>query len=136
METHTGKCLCGDVTYSVTGDPVRQGHCHCLDCKKATGAGFATIAFFKDEQFAKNSGQTHSYQHQAESGNTLTKEFCQRCGSLVFGSNTGRPGIKSVYVGSLDDAGFVQPQFNVWMKRLLSFYRVDETLNNFEEGAK
>ena len=31
MGKHTGKCLCGDVTLQVTGEPVMQGNCHCND---------------------------------------------------------------------------------------------------------
>ena len=34
MGEHNGKCLCGDVTIQVTGEPVMQGNCHCTDCKK------------------------------------------------------------------------------------------------------
>ncbi len=134
MESHSGRCLCGDITYSVTGDPVRQGHCHCLDCKKATGASFATIAFFKEEQFKLNSGNPQAFLHHAVSGNMMTKEFCQKCGSTVFGSNSGRPGIKSIYIGSLEDAKFVEPNFNVWTCRQLPFSLVDESLNNFPKG--
>ena len=55
MESRSGRCLCGDITYSVEGTPARQGHCHCLDCKKALGASFATIAFFKERLFLKES---------------------------------------------------------------------------------
>ena len=49
MEKHTGKCLCGEVTYEVSGEPVLQGNYHCIDCRKNTGAEFATILFFKEE---------------------------------------------------------------------------------------
>ena len=56
MEKHTGKCLCGEVTFEVSGEPVLQGNCHCIDCRKNTGAGFATILFFKEEQVVQLSG--------------------------------------------------------------------------------
>ena len=136
MESRSGRCLCGDITYSVEGTPARQGHCHCLDCKKALGASFATIAFFKKEQFTLHSGSPQAFQHQSESGNTMTKEFCPKCGSTVFGSNSGRPGIKSVYIGSLEDASFVEPNFNVWTCRQLPYTLIDESLNNFPKGPQ
>ena len=136
METHTGKCLCGEVTYEISGDPVLQGNCHCIDCRKNTGAGFATILFFKEEQVAQLRGKTSSFQYKSDSGNSKTKLFCQRCGSVVLGNNSGRPGIMSVYVGTLDDASFVTPQFNVYTSRALPFVKIDESLNNFEEGRQ
>ena len=47
MDVHTGKCLCGDVNLQVAGEPVVQGNCHCTDCKKNTGAAYATILFLR-----------------------------------------------------------------------------------------
>ena len=136
MEKHTGKCLCGEVTYEVSGEPVSQGNCHCIDCKKNTGAGFATILFFKEEQVVQLSGKTSSFQYNADSGNSKIKYFCQRCGSFVFGTNSGREGIKTIYVGTLDDASFVTPQFNVYTSRALPYVKIDESLNNFEKGRQ
>ena len=136
MEIHSGKCLCGEITYEVSGEPVFQGNCHCIDCRKSTGAGFATILFFKEEQVILLSGKTSSFQHKSDSGNLKTKLFCQICGSVVLGNNSCRPGIRSVYVGTLDDASFVRPQFNVYRSRALPFIKIDESLNNFEEGRQ
>ena len=136
MEKHSGKCLCGEVTYEVSGEPVLQGNCHCIDCRKNTGAGFATILFFKEEQVVQLSGETSSFLYKADSGNSKTKLFCQRCGSLVFGTNSGREGIMTIYVGTLYDASFVKPQFNVYTSRALPYVKIDESLNNFEEGRQ
>ena len=134
MGMHTGKCLCGEVKYEVLGEPVFQGNCHCIDCRKNTGAGFATILFFKEEQVVQLSGKTSSFKYKADSGNSKIKFFCQRCGSWVFGTNSGREGIKSIYVGTLDNASFVKPQFNVYTSRALPYVNINESLNNFEEG--
>ena len=75
MGKHTGKCLCGDVTLQVTGEPVMQGNCHCTDCKKNTGAAYSTILFFKDEQVSFLSGETSSFQYTADSGNKKPRSF-------------------------------------------------------------
>ena len=65
-------------------------------------------------QISQLSGETNSYQYMSDKGNTKTKLFCHKCGSVVFGKNSGRPGIKSIYVGTFDDASFVKPTFNVY----------------------
>jgi len=92
--------------------------------------------FFKEDQVVQLSGKTNSFQYNADSGNSKIKFFCQRCGSFVFGTNSGREGIKTIYVGTLDDASFVKPQFNVYTSRALPYVIIDESLNNFEEGRK
>ncbi|MGO7748595.1 GFA family protein, partial [Rhizobium ruizarguesonis] len=32
MRIRTGSCLCRAVAYSVEGEPLRTGLCHCADC--------------------------------------------------------------------------------------------------------
>ena len=118
------------------GEPENQGHCHCIACKKATSAPFATLVYYKEENFEKKSGQTSIYKYISDRGNTLIKEFCKNCGSLLYGTNTGRPGIRSIYVGCLDDASFVEPKWNVYTSRKLPFISIDQKIENFEEGIK
>jgi hypothetical protein len=36
-QTHTGKCLCEAVQYTVTGTPVKVFACYCTDCQKGAG---------------------------------------------------------------------------------------------------
>ena len=134
MDTHQGSCLCGEITFEVTGQPIRQGNCHCTACKKATGAAYATIVFFKEDQISQLSGETKSYEYISDKGNTKRKMFCQKCGSIVFGNNTGRPGIRSVYAGTFDDASFVKPTFNVYTSRAFPFVPIDEKLDSYSEG--
>ena len=93
METHSGSCLCGQVSYVLRGEPENQGHCHCMACKKATSASFATLVYYKEKNFEKINGKTSIYEYVSDRGNTLIKEFCKNCGSLLYGTNTGRPGI-------------------------------------------
>ena len=42
----------------------------------------------------------------------------------------------SVCGGTLDDASFVTPQFNVCTSRALPLVKIDESLNNFEEARQ
>jgi hypothetical protein len=37
-----GGCLCGAVRYRVHGQPFHVTHCHCVSCRKASGAAFLT----------------------------------------------------------------------------------------------
>ena len=136
MKTHSGSCLCGQVSYVLRGEPENQGHCHCIACKKATSAPFATLVYYKEENFEKKRWQTSIYKYISDRGNTLIKEFCKNCGSLLYGTNTGRPGIRSIYVGCLDDASFVEPKWNVYTSRKLPFISINEKIENFEEGIK
>ncbi len=134
MAEITGGCLCGAVRYTASRDPVLVAHCHCDDCRRATGSGFATNVFFRDEDMTVLQGATKSYRHTADSGNIMIKEFCPDCGSQLFGSSSGRPGVKAVKVGSIDDARAIEPQVEVFVSRALPFSRLSETAEKFERG--
>ena len=56
----TGGCLCGAVWYSVRGEPVYVGSCHCADCRKESGSAFTVYAQWPVEAF-EMSGETSSY---------------------------------------------------------------------------
>jgi hypothetical protein len=42
-----GRCLCGAITYSISGEPLGMGQCHCKDCQRASGTGHMSLARFK-----------------------------------------------------------------------------------------
>jgi len=132
METHTGGCLCGAIRYEVTGEPVRAAHCHCDDCRRATGASFATNVFFKETDIKILQGTPKQFRHAADSGNIMTKEFCSDCGSQIFGIGSGSAGIRHVKAGTLDDASFVQPQIEVYTSKKLPFTRLSDNTEHFE----
>jgi hypothetical protein len=126
--------LCGAVRYEVNGDPVRMARCHCDDCRRATGSAFATNIFVKAEELVITQGETKSFEHTADSGNTMTKEFCATCGSQLFGFGARATGMKSVKVGSIDDAGFVKPEIEVFVSKALPCSHLTEGIEHFEKG--
>lgn len=134
MAGFTGGCLCGAVRYEVRGEPVRAANCHCDDCRRATGASFATNVFVKEDDLVILRGTPKRFQHKADSGNTMTKEFCGDCGSQLFGSGSGSTGVKHVKVGTIDDAAGIRPAMDVFVSKKLPFTRLSDQTEHFEKG--
>jgi hypothetical protein len=133
MVQFMGGCLCGTIRYEVNAEPQRIHNCHCDTCRKVTGSAFATNIFLAKDDIVITQGKPKSFSHIADSGNTVVKEFCANCGSQLFGQGTGRPGVKNIKVGSIDDASFVQPIANLYVKRALPFIQIDPSLDCFDE---
>lgn len=129
---HTGRCLCGAVTYEITAAPAMTGNCYCLHCQKSSGAGHAFHAMVPASAF-KVKGETRSFECKADSGNTVSYCFCPTCGSPLFGRSSGFPGMVTVRVASLDDASKFAPQMSVYAKRLQPWDHVDSALPKFPE---
>ena len=132
MAKYTGGCLCGAIQYEIEGAPFRTANCHCDDCRKATGSAYATNLFYKEEQITVLQGETKIFDHVADSGNAMRKEFCDTCGSQVFGSGAMRPGVKSVKVGTIDDASFVKPDVNLFTSHALGCTLIGDAVDSFE----
>jgi hypothetical protein len=64
----------------------------------------------------------------------MTKEFCANCGSQLFGYSSAGPGMRGVKVGSIDDAGFVKPEIEVFVSKALPCTRLLDDTEHFEKG--
>ena len=133
MPEFTGGCLCGAIRYEVSGAPVNMWNCHCDDCRKSSGASYATNVFVKLADLKVTRGETARFQHTADSGNIMTKEYCSACGSQLFNGNSGRPAIKVVRAGTIDDARFVEPRANIYASRALPSALTGSELPAFDE---
>ena len=134
MTGYTGSCLCGAVRYQIDGEPLRTAQCHCDDCRRATGSAFATNVFVNSDSLTVIKGITKCFEHTVDSGNTMTKEFCSVCGSQIFGHSSGRPGIKTIKVGTIDEIGSIRPEVEVFMSKALPFTQHPDFTEKFDKG--
>jgi hypothetical protein len=113
MTTRHAACSCGQIHLTIEGEPVRISMCHCFECQRRTGAVISNQARFRWEQIAFT-GQATEWTRAAASGNALTFRFCPVCGSTVYWTNDGFPGVVAVAVGAFADPHFPQPTVSVW----------------------
>lgn len=125
-----GGCLCGAVRYEITGDPVMTGHCHCLDCQKASGAAHGTFGAWP-EPAVKITGKLKTFKTKADSGKMSSRSFCPECGSWLVGHPESVPGIMAVTLATLDNPEAVKPQMRFYDKRRISWDTVDPKLQAF-----
>jgi hypothetical protein len=117
MTDRTASCRCGQLTATVTGDPVRVSVCHCLNCKKRSGSAFAVQARWPSAQ-VQIEGRSNSFVKTADSGNSATFRFCPECGSDVYYTNAGVfEDLLAIPLGAFDDPFFLQPGVSVWESR-------------------
>ena len=81
MTARTGGCLCGAVGYYFDAEPIASVHCHCKDCQKATGSGFATVFGLADSDVNIEGRQAlNEYTVSAQSGQSLRRTAVYRGG--------------------------------------------------------
>lgn len=95
--THTGRCLCGAVTFVGHGELHGVEACHCRDCRRWTGGPWLNVDF-KDGVEIAGPLRWHRSSEWAERG------FCATCGSTLFWRMTkAGSATMSAAAGALDD---------------------------------
>lgn len=117
MSPTLGRCLCGAVTVALKGKPVRMAQCHCMDCQRNTGTGHSNNAIFHESDVEVAGGPTRGFAVTADSGNVLTRHFCETCGSRMFAYNSGRPGMITLPVGVFEDTSWYEPRMVLYQGR-------------------
>lgn len=126
-----GECQCGNIKYTVTGNPALSAQCHCTDCQKASGTGHMSNAFFREDDVII-SGNFGEYTVTSDAGNQLVRRFCPTCGNRAHGTNSGRPGMVNIPVGIFEDNSWFSPQVVVYTKNRHAWDITSTEVPNFE----
>jgi hypothetical protein len=99
-----GGCLCGNIRYEVSAEPVRVTFCHCRFCQRATGGAYLVEPIFQKPDFRVIKGTPRTYsQASGGSGKLVTANFCENCGTKLYLDLERFPEIVGVYGGTFDD---------------------------------
>jgi hypothetical protein len=82
-------------------------HCHCQQCRRASGASFATNLLVRSESFELVAGTEALASFESSPGKR--RHFCSRCGSPLFSAAEATPGIRSIRAGTLDGDPGLRP---------------------------
>ncbi len=126
----TGGCHCGAVRYECSAAPLKAGHCQCSNCQKFSGTGHASNVMLLKEAFS-STGDVSLYEYQAESGNTMTRAFCKKCGTPVYGTSSGNEKVVMIRAGGLDDPTLFDPAFVLFTGKGLPWDTVDPEIPSF-----
>jgi len=130
MTEINGSCLCGNISYKGDVDIKMVINCHCKDCQQVTGSVHGTLVFVAEDEI-EISGSPKEFQHPADSGNTLTKFFCNDCGSQLFGKNTGRAGMIGIRGGTIAQKELVTPGANIYCESAIPSTPMAEDAKQF-----
>ena len=126
---YAGGCLCGQVRWKASAEPINVRLCRCRNCQRATGGPYFARALFMDDDVVRTGATT-----RWASSQRLHRLSCARCGTPVFAEPQDGPWI-AVSVATLDDPTALQPGSHIWVSARLPWVRIDDGLPQFPEGA-
>jgi hypothetical protein len=128
----TGRCYCGATTARAAERPQAVAYCHCVDCRRFSGAPVAAFAAFEETvvTFTPDEGR-------AVSPNPgVTRSFCGSCGSPLASRFDYLPGQVYIPLGILDQASELVPQVHSYESQRLPWLHIDDNAERFAETSR
>ena len=112
-----GSCICGSVSYEITGEPSAFFHCHCSRCRKSSGTGHASNILLKPEAATWTAGEELLANFKVPDAARFRTVFCTRCG-CPMPRVAPDLSIAVIPAGSLDNEPSIQPMARImWDSR-------------------
>lgn len=113
---YQGGCLCGAVRYSLDARPKAVNACHCMDCKKLSGATHIHMLIVDRNALTHGPDVTDRYRKRADSGREIDIVRCAACGTRLWHEPLSSPEFAFIAAGTLDDPSWVVPASHIWTK--------------------
>jgi hypothetical protein len=131
-DTREGGCSCGAVRYRLTSGPLFTHCCHCLNCQRQTGSAFVINLLIEADRVELLAGDPQPVDVPRDDGSTQRIYRCPVCQIAVF-SEYGRPEIKFVRAGALDEPSRVAPDVHIYTRTKVPWITLPGSVPAFEE---
>lgn len=82
QQLYQGRCFCGAVEFTVSGEPVAMGYCHCQSCRQWSAGPVNAFSLWKPEALSVTRGADHIDCYNKTPGSS--RKWCKRCGGHLF----------------------------------------------------
>ncbi len=131
---HEGGCLCGAVRFTIDAEPLGARMCWCRDCQRIA-SGSATVNVLFPEESVTYQGETTTLRLSADSGNTVERGFCPKCGAQMYSKTVQPAGLPMrVRAGTLDDPELMAPTAIIWADSAPNWAPLDPSLPRYPKG--
>ena len=122
-KVRSGQCLCGDVRFNARGSPLWVAHCHCLSCRRNTGAPVATFVGFPEKQVTFTGNRS-----TFSSSPGVRRGFCGRCGTPVSYEADRFPGEIHLYISAFENPEDLPADRHVYSDQRIGWFQIADNL--------
>ncbi len=126
-----GGCSCGAVRYRLTSEPLFTHCCHCLNCQRQTGSAFVINLLIEADHFELLAGTPEGVAVPRDDGSEQRIFRCPTCQVAVF-SEYGRPEVRFVRGGTLDEPSGVTPDVHIYTRTKLPWITLPDSAPAYE----
>jgi hypothetical protein len=130
-----GGCVCGALSYRLSGPPLYVIACHCLTCQCLSGSDYVLAAIVLREDFKLLTGKVETCMRTAESGRITPGFFCPECGTRVWHEPPFARRTLHFRPGTLDDPSWASPIAHMWLSRKKRHVQLPPDVIQYEAQA-
>jgi hypothetical protein len=123
-ETHTGRCLCGAVRFTVAAALRAPDACHCSQCRRQSGHYWASTNVRREALALEGEGEIGWY---ASSGK-VRRGFCRTCGSVLFWDPLDYPEWIAIAMGAFDKPTLTRLELHIHVADKGDYYDIADGL--------
>lgn len=132
MAMFEGRCACGAVRYRLTSAPMIVHCCHCRDCQRQTGGGFAVNALIETDRIELTGAEPAAVPVPTDSGRPHDIYRCPDCATAMWSDYGRRPGLRFVRATTLEDPDALPPDVHIFTRSKLPWVGLPEGVPAFE----
>ena len=119
-----GHCLCGQTTFTFTGEPTWVVNCHCESCRRNCSAPYTTFIGVPRENTEMKGWYLRAY----KSSDGVKRWFCRHCGTpMAYDAKSDEKNIH-YYVNALENPEQFQPSAHLFTEEQLSWVHLADDL--------
>lgn len=123
-----GGCHCGRVRYETDGTPFHATICHCIDCRRVSGA--ASVAWFSVSRASLQ--WTGDMPSAYGSSPGALRRFCSQCGTSISFEDVKYPEEVDIATATLDDPERVPPADHVFVSQRPHWVAIGDALPTYQ----
>lgn len=127
----SGGCLCGRTRYVLAEEPWDLNDCHCIDCRRSSGAPYVTWGSVRRENWRLTAGEIRKVPHAGR-----VRGFAACCGTHLLFENDEQAPTVDVTIASLDRPEPFAPRGAIWTEDRLPWVPLNEALPRFSRSAR
>lgn len=126
-----GSCLCGEITFKITAEPLFVHACHCTNCQKLTGTSYWLSMLVLAKDFQITSGEPDIVCPPQQHG-VATKHFCGKCGCNIYGTHTYLNNLVLPATGTFEKTDWFKPQAHTYIRSKQPWVKISDAVPSFE----
>ena len=125
-----GRCQCGNVSYTVTREPLTLYECHCTECQKQSSSGHGMSMRLPFDGL-RIEGDVSVFVRDEGEPTEVHGLFCGRCGARIAHRRPTGTAI-NLKPGTLDDTSWLTPVGYLWTRSAQKGAIFDPALLRYE----